>query len=499
MAHPARSSIAIPVSLLLGGAALATQPSDAPPPTPTLGIGAWCAEVRVKAQTTSVAIRIHEGDEGLGAVLDLPAIDAWGVPLGPVEVSDDSVAFGPWTLEWANPGKRIRGVLPRSLVPDRDLVVDFAPCEALERPAPDWSHPEPEISWTASVGGPVWAGLELDPDERSLTIATDQGTVLLLAPDSGRTLWTRDLGASVRARPSRIGDGLFLVADDGVVTRLDPASGEVRWRSEIGAGPPRLGIDEPGTRWERSAASVVGGTDRLWVGGRDGGVHCLEAATGRRVWRSEVGDVVSATPALADGRVVVATFAGSVLALSASTGEVLWQHETGFPVPEDLVVADGKVLAGSRSYELLALDLDDGTPVWNRYFWFSWIDSPPRVANGVAYVGSSDGLLLSALSVDDGRPVWQQRVPGWSWAGPAVGADLVFTGTVGTAAYLGPRRGSFLAADRSTGEIVWIFSPPAPEEGQWGFAASPAVGSRHVFAADLEGTVFAFPLARPGT
>ena len=58
---------------------------------------------------------------------------------------------------------------------------------------------------------------------------------------------------------------------------------------------------------------------------------------------------------------------------------------------------------------------------------------------------------------------------------------------------MGPREASFLAIDRTSGAIRWMYRAPRPDDAKWwGFAASAAAGNDRVFAADLRGRVFAF-------
>ncbi len=45
-----------------------------------------------------------------------------------------------------------------------------------------------------------------------------------------------------------------------------------------------------------------------------------------------------------------------------------------------------------RRYDILALHLSNGKPVWNQYYWFSWVESPALVEDGVAYIGSSPAV-----------------------------------------------------------------------------------------------------------
>ena len=59
--------------------------------------------------------------------------------------------------------------------------------------------------------------------------------------------------------------------------------------------------------------------------------------------------------------------------------------------------------------------------------------------------------------------------------------------------------GSLIALDRATGAIRWIqLDPPSREiveaKKAWGFGASPVIADGLVYAADLNGKVYAFEL-----
>jgi outer membrane protein assembly factor BamB len=211
------------------------------------------------------------------------------------------------------------------------------------------------------------------------------------------------------------------------------------------------------------------------------------------------GDIMTATPALHRDLVIFADYAGTVRAVRARDGAPRWQYDAKLAVAGDVVVADNRVLLGSRSYDLIALDADTGSERWKRYYWFSWIESPPVVRDGVVYTGSSDATNVYAIDLGDGSLRWKSAVPGYSWQRVAVDGDLLITGTLGKGAYPSSRNGSLLALDRDTGAIRWLYlDPPSAATvkagDNWGFAASPVIGAGVVHAADFSGRVFAFAI-----
>ena len=156
------------------------------------------------------------------------------------------------------------------------------------------------------------------------------------------------------------------------------------------------------------------------------------------------------------------------------------------------MIEDGIALAGSRSYDLVALDAVSGETRWQYYYWFSWIESPARVVDGIAYVGSSDALSVFAFDLKSGRLHWQRKVPGWAWPQPAAHGDEVYVATIGIGDARGRRQGAVTAVRRDTGEITWVHKgTPIAGSPQWGYAAAPATDGRFVYAADLAGRVVA--------
>jgi len=149
--------------------------------------------------------------------------------------------------------------------------------------------------------------------------------------------------------------GIVLVSGaDGIVRALDGQSGQPRWTAYTGAGP----IKYPPAIWN----------DRAYVGGGDGWVYALEAATGRQLWRFRAapaermipvyGSLASTWPVgsgvLVDEGVVyaasgISNFDGThVYALDAASGQIRWQNHTsgngGSELPEGGVSVQGPLL-----------------------------------------------------------------------------------------------------------------------------------------------------------
>jgi outer membrane protein assembly factor BamB len=465
--------------------------------------GWWSADPTWGGESARVMLQFLEQDGKPEARVWLPAIGAYDVRLGEVTLAGNSIDTRPlaFPLTWNPTTATLTGFLTAEAVPVYRIPVEFKRSAPAEKPPPrDWNAPRPAVRWSVGTGGaPVWAGIERDARSGDLYVANELG-VLHAISRGGRLRWKFETGKPIRAQPKVIGAHVYVASDSGYLYKLERSSGAEVWRAKIDQGSAaRIPPGEKGTKWDRYGSGVVAGGKQLYIASRDKHLYALDAKSGREIWRVAADDIMTATPALYGDSVLFADFAGKVRAVSARDGAPRWTYDARLAVAGDLTVAGGRVLVGSRSYDLIALDAATGKELWKRYYWFSWIESPPVVRDGVVYTGSSDATNVYAIDLADGTVRWKTAVPGWSWQRTAVSDELVVAGTAGAGAFPGARNGSLVALDRASGAIRWIFLEPPSEEiakaGKgWGFGASPVIAGDTVYAADLNGKVHAFAL-----
>ena len=257
-------------------------------------------------------------------------------------------------------------------------------------------------------------------------------------------------------------------------------------------------LGDPASRYENRAPGVAVHGTRLITGTHDGRLLAVDARTGEIQWEFKTGDAVIATPVVANGRVFCGSFDGFVYALDAATGALAWKHDTGGPVTSAVAVSGDRVVAGSRSFDIEALDARTGAAAWTRYVWFSWVESPAAVFRSAIYVGSSDAAKI-VLDRRGNRPRELDRRRRRQRVGPACGHR-----------HGGLRRGRrrpalHRAAPRrahrpgsSHGHAVVDLPRRAAARGGRGADAvrlrgmPSRVGAGKVFAAGLDGTLYAF-------
>lgn len=205
-------------------------------------------------------------------------------------------------------------------------------------------------------------------------------------------------------------------------------------------------------------------------------VFCLDAATGKTLWRKDFAEEVSlarsnpgkvqwwcfdsigacATPAVSGDRCLVSGALG-VYCFSVRDGTLLWQVK-GEPAHSQLLVVDGVVYDGGRgcAYDAVTGALLWKNPLWPQGRWpvkddqYRW--TPPLVwtYGGKNHIITTDGGVSSYICLDPrtGAPLWTLKTPIGLFA--AVSGDIL----VVPAPYGGGGTKAFrLTPDRA--ELLW--------------------------------------------
>lgn len=221
-----------------------------------------------------------------------------------------------------------------------------------------------------------------------------------------------------------------------------PKTLEAKWRTKVGTG---------------DATPALAG-DKLFVFTRQGGnevIRCLEAESGKQVWqekyaaRAVTGPAASqhagprSSPTVADGKVVTLGASGILSCLDAATGKVAWRSEVlagrvpQFYTAMSPIVVDGMCIAylgGEGEGAAIAFELASGNQKWK---WTG--DSPTYSSPVVMSVEGTKQLVLqgektlAGVSLSDGKQLWQITTPTqrrfYSSATPIVdGSTVIFTG-----------------------------------------------------------------------
>jgi outer membrane protein assembly factor BamB len=248
--------------------------------------------------------------------------------------------------------------------------------------------------------------------------STETGLLQELPPGGPPLLWkATGLGIGY-STVSVVGNRLFTIGENtesSSVVALNTTDGKKIWSARLGKpGAP----GQPAFEGPRSTPTVEGGL--LAAVGQWGEMVCLEAATGKELWRkdyaSDFGGKLPhwgyAESPLIDGDKVVITPggpAGAVVALNKKTGALLWRSRafTDAPHYSSLIVAQ---IGGVRQYIQLTADsvagiaAADGKLLWRAPRKGQTAVIPtPIYSDGCVYVTSAYGIGCNLFKITFGE------------------------------------------------------------------------------------------------
>ncbi len=152
-------------------------------------------------------------------------------------------------------------------------------------------------------------------------------------------------------------------------------------------------------------AEVIVAEGLAFMGSYAGKVRAWDAATGGEKWTYACGGPVGHSPTWSDGRLLIASM-GGFHCLEAATGKFLWKGagDAGFWTAP--VVAGGLAMAGDRAGVFHARDRD------GREKWTVRTDAPiltPASVEGDQVVFASEDMKVRCCRVSDGRVLWTSR------------------------------------------------------------------------------------------
>lgn len=286
----------------------------------------------------------------------------------------------------------------------------------------------------ALAGCSLWSGGGAKP------VPADLGTNVAVL--SVRQAWTARVG-NVAGLPLDVhaaGNVVTVASADGVVAAIDARTGGDLWRTALGE-PLSAAVGSDG-----KSAAVVSRSNALIV-----------VESGRERWREALAAQVFTPPLVAGGRVFVLAADRSVSAYDAATGRRLWaQSRPGEPLvlrQAGVLLAAGDTLVVGLSGRLVGLNPDNGSVRW---------EAPLASARGtndverlVELVGrtSKVGDSLCARSFQAAVGCVNVARGTVAWTQPASGAEGVHGDA--DALFGVESNGSVVAWRRSDGSRLW--------------------------------------------
>jgi len=275
--------------------------------------------------------------------------------------------------------------------------------------------------------------------------------------------WKTTVG-DADATPALVGDKLYVfsrIGDSEVLQCLDAGAGKELWRTAYEAGPatgPASGHPGP-----RSSPTVAEG--KVVTLGARGTVSCVDAATGKVLWRKDDYKgwpqfFTSMSPLVADGLCIAHVGGktnGAVVAYDLASGDEKWKwtgDAPGYDSPVLMDIGGSKLAIVETAKEIIGLDPATGKVEWETGFAPKGMgqncETPIVSGDTLIYTGADRGAVAVKLEKQGdaftSKELWTNPENSPRFATPVLKNGLLF-GLSGN--------GNFYCIDAQTGKTAW--------------------------------------------
>ncbi|WP_413478280.1 outer membrane protein assembly factor BamB [Vibrio hibernica] len=294
-----------------------------------------------------------------------------------------------------------------------------------------------------------------------------------------KILWTASVGDGVghyfsKLTPVYAYNKVFVASRDGEVKALDPETGKTLWEVD-------LGEDEPA----RLSGGLSALYDKVYVGSENGQVYALSAEDGSLVWQQDIEGEVLAKPLADENLVMFNTAKGSLVALKQESGEQAWVINN--EVPNLTLRGDssptsisGGVFWGMSNGRLAAALIQKGQLLWQQPIGTPKgsteidrlvdVDASPLIIGSSLYTVGINGQLV-AIDLRSGAPMWKRAY--------SSATDLA---TDGSKLFVVTDQDHLTGVDVRSGTKLW-----ENDELQYRQLSEPAVIHNYLVVGDNEG------------
>ena len=168
----------------------------------------------------------------------------------------------------------------------------------------------------------------------------------------------------------------------------------------------------------RCSPTIIG--DRCFVAGCDGTLHVIDLANGKKESDVVIDSPTGSTPAIVGAFAYFGTEGGEVLCVDWKEGEVAWRFQSArnMAFRSSALATDDLVVIGGRDKRVYGINPNDGSTKWT-FLAKHRVDSSAVLSGKRAFFGSADGRV-QAVDIATGKAVWTYEAGGSFTGSPAV-------------------------------------------------------------------------------
>jgi len=163
--------------------------------------------------------------------------------------------------------------------------------------------------------------------------------------------------------------------------------------------------------------------DKLFFGGGDGKLYCLNADTGVFEWAYETRGAIKCPPTVVDDVIYLGADDNSIYAIDAASGESIWTWTGRDDISNGIAVGAGMVIIASLDGNIIGLTSNMGRPRWPFRLPSSALRTSPLILETIVIMAVDN--YVYGLSARSGQTRWTVTLPAEVAATPAAcGPDL---------------------------------------------------------------------------
>ena len=245
----------------------------------------------------------------------------------------------------------------------------------------------------------------------------EMGHLYAFEAETGTVRWKRHMGRGVPTDILRYEDHVLSVTMDGELFAVDLTTGELRWSIPPDVTPPDF----------RAASAVLMDFTAFFVG-PDARVYAVDAASGKILWRRDVGARPTTSLARIGSSLYLGTEDERLIRMDTYTGRLQGMVQTkGRPFGTP-VAADNSLFLLTSPGMLTRFDASLQKVLWSQVAPTEWSSFRP-LPHGDGILAGDEGGELFSFALDDGALQWSDVFQG-AVRGLGSADDVIYVGTL---------------------------------------------------------------------